>query len=68
MAEIKVSLTQAAVVFGVDRRTLARYIREGLVPMAKHNPVTGKPYLTPEAVNDIMANGLPWRREQAQAA
>ncbi len=62
MVEIRVSLTQAADAFGVDRRTLARYIREGRVPAAKFNPVTGKPYLTAETVNDVLANGLPWLR------
>jgi predicted site-specific integrase-resolvase len=65
--ELKINLTQAAEVLGVDRRTLARYIKDGLLPMAKRNPVTGRAYLTPEAVNDIMLNGLPWRRERTQA-
>jgi predicted site-specific integrase-resolvase len=68
MTEIKVSLAQASDAFGVDRRTLARYIKDGLVPMVKFNPITGKPYFTPDAINDVLANGLPWRREQAQAA
>ena len=63
MAEIRVSLTQAADVFGVDRRTLARYIKEGRVPVAKFNPVTGRPYLTPEAIDYILTNGIPRLRD-----
>jgi hypothetical protein len=64
---VLLSTQQMADALGVDRRTIWLRVKSGDLIPTRTNPVTGRHSFSIDLLNDIMANGLPWRRKPEQS-
>jgi hypothetical protein len=66
MPVITVTMSHAAKLWGLDRRTVWLRINSGdLEPIV--DPINGKKSFSVEYVREVIENGLPWRRKPSES-